>query len=260
MYNGEYSFFDYKYNIVGYTGQDYGGIAQTIYSISSLVLIITLLFFLRKLSKEKVLKIIRFFAIFFLLFLITKTVWESYYDIKYTGHFNYGLLPLDLCSIPITAFFLAGFTNGKIKDYALSWIVTGEVVGGIGVMFYLTALNYYPFFTFGAFYSMLWHFLMVFLALLIVVTNYIKLNYKVVIKGFIFHLIFSIPVIIINYIYNFDFMFYNELSSIPVFDEIGTKLINNNLGFINPIIMTILYFIAFNIAYLLCKLVKKIYN
>ena len=31
MFRGNYNFFDYKYNILGYTGQDYGGIAQNIY-------------------------------------------------------------------------------------------------------------------------------------------------------------------------------------------------------------------------------------
>ena len=31
MFRGNYNFFDYKYNIANYKGQDYGGIAQYLY-------------------------------------------------------------------------------------------------------------------------------------------------------------------------------------------------------------------------------------
>ena len=31
MFTGDYGFFDYKYNIEGYTGQDFGGLAQYLY-------------------------------------------------------------------------------------------------------------------------------------------------------------------------------------------------------------------------------------
>ena len=47
LFTGNYNFFDYKYNISGYTGQDYGGIAQNIYLFGSIVLIIILLLLLR---------------------------------------------------------------------------------------------------------------------------------------------------------------------------------------------------------------------
>ena len=48
MFRGNYNFFDYKYNITGYTGQDYGGIAQYVYLIVSIILMTTLLISLRK--------------------------------------------------------------------------------------------------------------------------------------------------------------------------------------------------------------------
>ena len=52
MFKGNYRFFDYKYNIMGYTGQDYGGIAQYIYLIISIVLLVVLLFLLPKEKKN----------------------------------------------------------------------------------------------------------------------------------------------------------------------------------------------------------------
>ena len=264
MFRGNYNFFDYKYNISGYTGQDYGSVAQYLYLIISLILMIGLLIILRKSSKERVSKIIKFVGIFLIIFYLGKTTWESIYDIKYNGSFNYGLLPFDTCSIIMLASILGGFGKGKIKDYAISWISTGSIIGGLATMLYLNAFKYYPLFSFGSFYSMIWHFLMVFIGLLIIVTNYTEINYKTIIKGYLFHLIISIIVIPIDFIYNFDFMLYLNLGGIPIFEDIASNLINNNLSFINPIMMLILYFIAFSLVILISlgikKLIKKINN
>ena len=257
MFKGDYGFFDYKYNIGGYTGQDYGSIAQYLYLIISVIILVILLIKLRKISKEKVLKVIRIVGIFLIIFYITKTTWESIYDIQLTGSFNYGLLPLDACSIIMLAGIISGFCKGKIKEYSDAWIVTGSIVGGIGNMLYLNAFKYYPFFSFGAFYSMIWHLLMVFIGLLLIETNYVELNYKTLVKGFIFHLIISLFVIPIDYIFNFDFMMYKDLGSIPIFEGVATKLNNNGLGFINPLLMILLYFIAFNIIFAIPLIINK---
>ena len=201
MFKGDYSFFDYKYNISGYNGQDYGGFPQHLYLIISIVLIFILLIILRKLSKEKVLKIIRFVSIFLTILYIVKTIWESIYDIKTFGSFNTGLLPFDTCSIIMLSGIIAGFAKGKVKTMAECWLATGGVVGGIAAMLYLNAFKYYPFLSFGAFYSMLWHFLMVFLGLLIIVTNYVDIKYVTIIYGYMFHLAVSLFVIPIDFIF-----------------------------------------------------------
>ena len=258
MFSGDYGFFDYKYNITGYNGQDYGGLAQYVYLIISVILLVVLLIVFRKYSKKKVLKIIRIISIFLVIFYISKTTWESIYDIKLSGSFNTGLLPLDACSIIMLAGFISGFSKEKIKKYADSWIATGSIVGGIGTIVSLNAFKYYPFFSFGASYSMIWHFLMIFIGLLLIITNYVEISYKTVIRGFIFHLIISLFVIPIDYIFNFDFMMYKDLGSIPIFEDIATKLTQNGLGFINPIIMLILYFIAFSIVFMIPLLIKRI--
>ena len=258
MFKGEYNFFDYKYNISGYTGQDYGGLAQYLYLIISIILLFILLIVCRKYSKEKVLKIIRIISIFLLLLYIVKTTWESIYDIKIAGSFNTGLLPLDSCSIIMLAGIISGFSKGKIKEYTDAWISTGSVVGGIATMLYLNAFKYYPFFSFGAFYSMIWHFLMVFIGLLLIVTNYVEINYKTVLKGFIFHLLVSLFVIPIDFIFNFDFMMYKSLGGIPIFENIALTFTENGWQLLNPLMMTILYFIAFNIVFLIPLLINKI--
>ena len=153
---------------------------------------------------------------------------------------------------------LAGYSKGRVKDYATCWLATGCIVGGFATMLFLNAFKYYPFLSFGAFYSMIWHFLMVFIGLLIIINNYVKIEYKTILKGFIFHILFSCIVIPIDYIFNFDFMMYKDLGSIPIFEDIATKLTNNGLGFINPIMMLLLYFIAFNIVFLIPMGIKKL--
>ena len=258
MFKGNYNFFDYKYNIKGYNGQDFGSFGQYIYLIISIILLIILLIFLKKLNKEKVNKTIKFTSIFLIIFYIVKITWESIYDIKLSGSFNTGLLPLDSCSIIMLAGILSSFCKGKIKEYSSCWLATGGIVGGISNLLFLNALKYYPFFTFGAFYSMIWHFLMVFIGLLIIVTNYVDINYKTIIKGFTFHLIISLIIIPIDFIYNFDFMLYLNLGGIPIFEDIASTLTQNHLQILNPILMLILYFISFNIVFFIPLLIKKI--
>ncbi len=258
MFIGNYNFFDYKYNIEGYHGQDFGGFAQYFYLGSSIFLLLFLLIMLRKIEKEKVLKIIRGIGIFLILFYIGKTTWESFYDIKRFGSFNTGLLPLDACSMIMLATLLAGYGTGKVKKMAECWIVTGGIVGGIATMVRLNAFQYYPFLSFGAFYSMIWHFLMVFLGLLLIVTNYVEFKYTTILSGFFFHLLFSMIVIPIDYLFNFDFMMYKELSGIPIFEGIAKTLIEKGFPFLNPILMLLLYFLAFHIVFLPAIGIKKI--
>ena len=254
MFGGKYGFFDYKYNIAGYTGQDFGGVAQRIYLVASLIIIVVLLIILRKSNKEKVFKIVKYLGIFMTLMYIIKTTWESYYDIKLSGSFNTGLLPFDTCSIVMYACLIVGFGKGKIKDMATYWLMSGCIVGGIANMLYLNAFKYYPFFTFGAFYSMLWHLLMVFIGLLLIVHNKENISYKNMLYGYLFQVIFSLVIIPIDFIWDFDFMLYHYLGGVPIFEDLASKM---NMVYLNPLLMTLLYFIAFNIIYILGIGIKK---
>ena len=151
MFRGSYNFFDYKYNIAGYTGQDFGRTAQWLYLAISFILMVLLLYLLRESSREKVLKIIKGISLFLVVLYVGKTTWETIYDIKYTGSFNTGLLPLDTCSIVMFAGILAGYAKGKIQKISECWLATGSVVGGIATMVVLNAFKYYPFLSFGTF-------------------------------------------------------------------------------------------------------------
>lgn len=259
MFTGDYGFFDYKYNIEGYTGQDFGGPAQYLYLGICLVLLLILLPCLRRASVEKVRRIVGVTGILLVLMYIGKTSWESWYDLRLSGGFNYCLLPLDSCSIVMPAALLTGFGRGRLQRGAAAWLATGGIVGGLGAMVRLNAFNFYPFLSFGACYSMLWHFLMVGLGLLVIVTGAADggqgrgLRVATVLRGYAFHLAFSAIVIPVDFIWSFDFMLYRDLGGMPIFESVAQSFTDAGLRFLNPILMLALYFLGFWIVWLLSK-------
>ena len=99
-----------------------------------------------------------------------------------------------------------------------------------------------------------------FLGLLLIVTNYIPINYKTIVKGFAFHLMISLIVIPIDFIFDFDFMMYKSLGGIPIFEGIGEKFTSYGLQFLNPIMMLLLYLVAFSIVIIISMGIKYIFS
>ena len=265
MFSGDYGFFDYKYDISGYSGQDFGGPAQTLYLGLSALLLILLLTALRGASRQRIRRVIGFTGIFLTLLYLGKTAWESYHDIQRFGAFNFYLLPLDTCSIVMPAALLAGFGRGRVRQAAESWLATGGVVGGVATMVRLNAFYYYPFFSFGALYSMLWHLLMVFLGLLVLVTRLRSAGdaapsqadqdpgLSTLKGGFCFHLLFSLVVIPVDFLFDFDFMLYRDLGGVPFFEDLAARLTAAGLTFLNPLLMLLLYLLAFALILFLAR-------
>ncbi len=262
FFSGNYNFFDYKYDIPGYCGQDFGGFPQYFYLIFSFVLMTELLIGLRKMNREHVTKYLRIAGIFFVVFYLAKTTWETVHDLATPDGFNWFLLPLDTCSLVMPAALMAGFGNGRLKKFAEGWLVTGGIVGGFANMLFLNAFKYYPFLSFGAFYSMFWHFLMVFTGLLLVVTEYTETRPTVILHGFAFQTAASLIAIPVNFIFLFDFMLYRNLGGVPVFEDVAGNLTASGLQWLDPVLMTELYFGSFCLIWLLTfgigAVVKKI--
>lgn len=99
---------------------------------------------------------------------------------------------------------------------------------------------------------------MAFVGLLLIVTNYVDVNYKTILRGFIFHFVVSLVVIPIDFIFKFDFMMYRNLGGVPVFEHIATNFTNMNVQFLNPIMMLIIYFLTFSVIILSAMGIKKI--
>ena len=249
-------FFDYKYSIPGYNGQDFDGPARFVYMIMSIVLIAILVTFFRRAKKETCIVLLRVFSLIFIGIYLLKTIWESYYDIVIGGGFNICLLPFDTCSIVMWSALLGGFGKGKWGEIGRAWTAIGGIIGGTSNILFLQALKYYPFFSFGAFYSMFWHFTMAFLGVLSFVTNTVEANFKTIMYAFAFHLAISIIVIPLDYILDLDFMLYVRAGGIPGLEILGDALFNAKLPWLMTIIMLAVYFGAFALVTYATKGIK----
>lgn len=246
MWHGKYGFFDYKYKIEGYTGQDYMSPIQYIMTAIGVVCIVLLLFFLRNTPKERSKKILWIMGIVFTSLYIIKTSWESYWDIKVGGGFNIWILPFDTCSIFMPALLVAGLSkkDGFIERVAAVWLATIGFAGGLANFIFLRGLNYYPMFTFGALYSFFWHLAMVFVAFFIPITKFHKFVWKDILIAMIPMIVVGLFVIPSNYIKDLDFMLLNGAGGVPLIENLAGKLIENHLRVFATLLMLVCYLLA----------------
>ena len=152
-----YHFFDYKHNIVGF-GSDLFSAPHLAYI--GLVFVISLLAprLFGNVRREAVGRWLKIQAVITPVLELVKIGWESYYDITTGRGFNAeGLMPLYTCSLLIYLLPLDAWGKGRGRECALAFLTTiGMLFGAIGVI-YCNGLNFYPFWTFGAFYSLYFH-------------------------------------------------------------------------------------------------------
>lgn len=253
------NFFKYKDFIEGYKGQDYFGTTHIIFMIIATIAIILLCVFLRNSKHHNIDKYLKVLSIYIPVMEIIKIVWESYFDIKLGHGFNFtGLLPLYTCSMFIYLLPLAAWCKGKIKDFAISWLATIGVFGGL-TNFYLTQiLHTYPFWTFASFMSLSFHFFMVLTGLLIVVTKYKVFSFKDVLTAWLPLALFSIIVIPVDYILQADYMLYYYGNGAPILPSMANFFASHNIRFIYTIIVLIGYGIIAALFISIYKLISYI--
>lgn len=219
MWEGNYSFFDYKYNIEGYSGQDYDGAARWWYLALSVAAILVLLFVFRAASLRNVERYLRVVAIVMPVLEIVKITWESVWDVKTGRGFNWeGLLPIYTCSLFLYCMAAAALSRGRLREMCLSWVCTIGFVGGMSNLLFIQGLKWYPVFTFGAMYSMVFHFVMVFTALFFVVTGFVRFRFRNILWAAGVHLAFSAAVIPVDYIFHWDYMQYYDAGCVPLIE------------------------------------------
>lgn len=236
-----YSFFDYKYNISGFTS-DLFSTPHIIFIILAFIGVPTVSILLRKANHNKIGMFLKIYSIFIAVFEVVKIVWESYYDITTGRGFNYGgIMPLYTCSLFIYCMLLSAWGKGKVKDYSLSFLTTISLLSGVIGIIQCNGLNYYPFWTFGAFYSLFFHFSMFAVAVFLLVTGYKKLEWIDIIKAWIPMVILSIIAIPVNYEYGADYMQIYSGSGVPLMNTLAQQLASNNLRWLFTIIMLATY-------------------
>lgn len=253
-----YRFFDYKYNIQGFTS-DLFSAPHIAYIILAVIFTITFGVLMRKTKHERIEIYLKILSIFMAVWEVFKISWESYFDITTGQGFNYfGLLPLYTCSLFIYTLFPAAWGRGKVKSYSLAFITTISMVSGLIGMIYCNGLNYYPFWTFGAFYSLLFHFMMFFTGFFLLVTGYYKLDWLDIVRGWVPMVVLAIVVIPVNYVIQSDYMQIYGGGGVPLMEDLATKLAEVGLRPIFTAIMLPTYMILSSLVVAISKLVEKI--
>lgn len=181
--------------------------AHIIFIVFTIISIPLLAYFLRKTDHKKIKKYLIIYWITATVLEVFKIAWET----VQIGRMNWGgLLPLYLCSIPLYIMPLAIWGKGKVKHSVLAFISTFAIIGGIANTVMPTILNDYPLFTsFAGTHSMVFHYFMIFTGVFLWTSGYYKPKVSDIFWAWLPLAIFSVPVIILNYTFGWDYMFYS---------------------------------------------------
>ena len=264
-----YSFFDYK-KFIDYHGEDYWGTAHLVFMVLATLAIIVLPILLLKTKEKNVDRFLKILSVVIVTLEIVKITWESVWDIKTGGSFNWdGLLPLYTCSMFLFALPVAAWAKGKVKRAAVAWLSTIGIFAGLTNFFLPPILNTYPFWTMASFMSLNFHFWMVFTGVFLGVTGYYKAKWSDVVTAWLPLAAFSVIVIPANYIlqhlgYYPDYMLYMHGNGAPVLPQMSTFFINNGMQFVYTLIILFGYmliaglFVAIHIGIrALCGVIGK---
>lgn len=199
----KYGFFDDPYTLAnkGYTGGDRMSIQQFITMGLVFIAIIIISIFLRRIKKEKVFTIYKVLAIVMPILEICKMTFSIVSDFNHNEPFNYGgILPLYSCSMLLYFLPFVAWNKGKMQKWSMAFFVSIGLVAGLSNFVYLSAAGWYPLFTFGCVYSILFHAAIVFIGLSLMITEIYVPSFKTIYEGMIPILIFSVIALPANYI------------------------------------------------------------
>lgn len=255
-----YRFFDYKYNIHGFKS-DLFSTPHIVYIVLVYIFAFVISYLLRKTKHEKISVGIKILSIVMFLLEIGKISFEGYYDVTTGRGFNYeGILPVYTCSLFMYALFCAGFFKGFVRKCCLSFITTiGLLYGAIGVV-YCNGLNFYPFWTFGAFYSLFFHSAMFITGVFLLMTGYKKLEWKDSLLAMIPILVLALVAIPINYHFKgaADYMLIYSGGGVPLYEDLAKKLAEKGLRWVYTIIMLVTHIPLALVVIGVYKLIAKL--
>lgn len=198
-----FGFFDSSQELAakGYDGEDKMSPKQFLVMGAILVLIVVGSILLRRTKKERLFTVYKVLAIFMPLLEISKIIFSTYYDYKYGGSFNFGgILPLYTCSMLLYFLPFVAWGKGRIKRCSMAFFASIGMVAGFTNFIYLSAAGWYPIFTFGGLYSVLYHAAIVFVGMSLLITENYKPSLRTIPEGMVPVLIFSVFVIPANFI------------------------------------------------------------
>lgn len=232
-----YHFFDYKHNISGFQSD--------LFSVPHLVYVgIVFLFsfmaarIFRNAGRQGIGKWLKTQAVITPVLELVKIGWESYYDITTGRGFNAeGLLPIYTCSLLIYLLPLAAWGKGRARDCALAFLTTiGMLFGAVGVI-YCNGLNFYPFWTFGAFYSLYFHTSMFLTGVILLASGTVRPEWKNVPLSFIPVAALALIAVPADYIMSTDYMLLYSGSGVPLYEDLAARLAEKGLRPVYTLLM-----------------------
>ncbi len=216
------------------------------------ILICIALFLSRKMNKEQVKKTIKYATIIVWILEIIKIIFNIVIG-NISNPNTY--IPLYFCSLILYAGILSGFCSGTLKRVGDVFLSTGGIVAGICFLIYpSTSITIYPIFHYISIQSFVLHGIMIYIGILMNITDYIEIKLSDIKYYFTLILLISIIAYIFNLIFDSNLMFISK--NFP-----GTiiEIIYNNTGIFFSIIMIIIQAtLPFLFMYFLRKVCKCI--
>lgn len=255
-----YHFFDYKYHISGFTS-DLFSLPHLVYIGLVFVLGFLVSWLLRKTERRNIDVLLKVLFFFTAVLEIVKISWESYYDITEGRGFNaVGLLPIYTCSLYIYTMGFAAFGRGRVKKIALAFLTTiGLLYGGIGVV-YCNGLNFYPFWTFGAFYSLYFHSAMFVTGVFLLMTQYFELHWSDALWAMIPVVLLCLAAIPVNHALGSDYMLIYSGAGVPFYEDLAAWLASKGLRFVYTVIMMLTHIPLAGLVIASYKLIRAVFR
>ena len=144
-------------------------------------------------------------------FEVAKVLWGIAVH-RYTNYANF--LPLWFCSLFVPAAVIAGVCKGKMRRLALSFMFYGGIIGGIAyLIFPATSLYKFPLFHFISVHSMLYHSVMIYSGIMIVLKGCFVPSAKDFLPYFAFTTAACVLAYIVNVKFGTNLMFLNRTSN-----------------------------------------------
>ena len=200
------------------------GIGHLVLFLITIISIIIAIIYTKDKKEDEIRKIIRNTTIFIWILEIIKIIFNIVVGNK--NNLN-TYIPLYYCSIILYAGLFSGFGKGIIKHIGDVFIATGALIAGIIFLVYPnTSLISYPAFHYISIQSFILHGTMLYLGILVNITEYINIEIKDIIYYAGLTILISLIALIVNLIYDSNLMFISKdfpNSPIPFFYDLFGK-------------------------------------
>jgi len=174
-------------------------------------------------NKKDTKKIIRNCTIFIWIYEIIIMLFKiSVNGIKNPNHY----IPLYYCSILLYAGALSSFGKGRLKRIGDVFLATGAIIGGVVYMIFpTTSLLTYPMIHLVSMHSFIFHGIMLYLGILVNLSNYIELKHKDIISYASLVGIICVIAFIVNQIFDSNLMFISKnFEAVSIINALYTSL------------------------------------